>query len=493
MDLRNAPAHTIRDAIRDGSIEARAVVESVLDAIARDESDLHCYLHLAGRDRLLEEADRVDEARRRGDPLPLLAGIPCALKDNIVVKGMPATCGSKMLERFHPPYTATAARRLLDAGALITGKTNMDEFAMGSSTENSAFGATRNPWGRDRVPGGSSGGSAAAVAAGEALFALGSDTGGSIRQPAAFCGVAGLKPTYGAVSRRGLVAFASSFDQIGPIGRSVRDVAMVFDAIAGVDPRDSTSATREGGGTEETLDAGVAGLRVGVAEEFFREGLDAEVARAVRRGIEALRVAGAAVVDISLSSSRFAIPAYYIAADAEASANLARFDGVRYGLRRGASGSLGGMYRATRNDGFGAEVKRRILIGTFALSSGYREAWYERAMKVRSLVAADYAAAFEICDIIAGPATPTTAFRLGEKQNDPLAMYLSDVYTISANLAGLPALVVPCGSDRSGLPVAIQLTGRAFDEATLLGAGAAVERAGLFSGGPRADGGEHHG
>ncbi len=475
MNLRTTPAHTIRDAIRDGSVTARKAAEDVIAAIDQDESTLSCYLHRRSAEETVAEAEKIDALRKAGRELPPLAGIAAALKDNIAFRGMPTTCGSLILEDFHSLFNATAAEKIKSAGAIIVGKTNMDEFAMGSSTENSAYRPTRNPWDTDRVPGGSSGGSCAAVASGEALLALGSDTGGSIRQPAAFCGVVGLKPTYGTVSRYGLVAFASSFDQIGPVGRCVTDVAMLFDVIAGADERDSTTARRDHAPTEDRLTGEIDGLRVGVAEQYFSDGLDDEVARSVRKGIELLRERGATIVEISLQRNPFAIPAYYIAANAEASANLARYDGVRYGLSDRGGESLAGMYRRSRRAGFGDEVKRRILLGTYALSSGYYDDYYDRAMKVRSLITDEFREALQSCDVIAGPTTPTTAFRLGEKSGDPLSMYLSDVYTISANLAGLPAVTLPCGLDSAGLPIGIQLTGRPFEEGLLLNTARAIE------------------
>jgi aspartyl-tRNA(Asn)/glutamyl-tRNA(Gln) amidotransferase subunit A len=397
----------------------------------------------------------------------------------VCVRGLPATCGSRILERFIPPFDATFVERLRAAGAVILGKTNMDEFAMGSSTEHSAYLRTRNPWDPERVPGGSSGGSAAAVAAGEVPLAVGTDTGGSIRQPAAFTGTVGLKPTYGRVSRYGLVAFASSLDQAGPIGRTVEDAALGLQAMAGADPRDMTCATHRVGdyaGAAGGKGRSVAGLRVGIPSEHFGEGLDPEVREALERCRAAWAGLGAQVIDVALPHARYAIATYYIVATAEASSNLARYDGVRYGLRVPGD-DLQAMYRRTRTAGFGDEVKRRIMLGTYALSAGYYDAYYLRAMKVRALIRRDFSEAFQKVDVLMGPTTPTPAFRFGEKLDDPLAMYLSDVYTVTANLAGIPALSLPCGFTRAGLPIGCHLSARSFDETTLLSAASALESA----------------
>ncbi len=405
-----------------------------------------------------------------------LAGIPYALKDNICTAGIVTTCASRILAGYTPPHTATAVRRLAQAGGRLLGKLNMDEFAMGSSTENSARFPTRNPWDLERVPGGSSGGAAAAVAAGMAPYALGSDTGGSIRQPAAYCGVVGLKPTYGRVSRFGLVAFASSLDQIGPLTHSVADAALVLQQIAGHDPRDGTSARVETPDFSRGLTGDISGLRIGVAREYFSEGVDDGVRRKVEEAIALLAKLGARVREVSLPHTRYALSTYYLIAPAEASSNLARYDGVRYGYRAKDADNLVDMYSKTRSEGFGAEVKRRILIGTYALSSGYYDAYYKRAQQVRTLIRRDFDEAFADVDVIVSPTTPTTAFRLGEKVDDPLTMYMNDVCTIPVNLAGLPAISVPCGLDR-GLPVGLQFIGRMFDEVTLLGAAYVYERA----------------
>ncbi|MDR7522337.1 MAG: Asp-tRNA(Asn)/Glu-tRNA(Gln) amidotransferase subunit GatA [Armatimonadota bacterium] len=453
-----------------------AVVDAALDRIARTDGDLRAFLYVDAA-RAREQAlawDRHYAEAGPADGLPPLAGIPVALKDNLCTRGMPTTCGSRILEGWHPPYDATVVARLRDAGAIVLGKTNMDEFAMGSSTENSAFGPTRNPWDHTRVPGGSSGGSAAAVAAGFAPLALGSDTGGSVRLPAAFCGVVGLKPTYGRVSRYGLVAFASSLDQIGPLARDAADCALLLQVIAGHDPLDSTSADLPVPDYAADLDRPPEGIRLGVPAEAFGAGVDPAVAGALREALEVLAGLGLPVEQITLPTIDAALPAYYLLAPAEASSNLARYDGVQYGLRA-PSDDLYGMYAHTRRAGFGAEVKRRIMLGTYALSAGYYEAYYIKAQKVRTLVARDFQRAFEQVDMVVMPVAPTPPFGLGEKVDDPLQMYLSDIFTIPVNLAGLPALALPCGFDR-GLPIGLQLIGRAFGEPTLLRVGHAYQQ-----------------
>jgi aspartyl-tRNA(Asn)/glutamyl-tRNA(Gln) amidotransferase subunit A len=455
-------------------VSAEAAVQESLDRISRADGDLHAFLHLLP-ERALERARRLDAALLAGEPAPPLAGVPVAVKDVLDMEDVPTTCGSRILEGYRPPFTATCVDRLERAGAIVVGKTNMDEFAMGSSTENSAFGPTRNPWDLARVPGGSSGGSAAAVAAGLVPAALGTDTGGSIRQPAALCGVVGLKPTYGRVSRYGLVAFASSLDQVGPLARTVEDIALVATALAGHDPRDATSAALPAPDFREGLDRGLAGLRIGVPWSLLGEGLHAGVKAAFEAAVHDLETAGARIQEITLPHSPHAIATYYIVATAEASSNLARFDGVRYGRREGQVRDLRGMYGETRDHGFGPEVKRRIILGTFALSSGYYDAYYLRAQKVRTLIRRDFEQALEACDLVALPTTPTPAFRLGEKTGDPLQMYLEDVFTVPASLAGIPGLSVPCGLVE-GLPVGLQLLGRPFDEATLLRAGHAYQQ-----------------
>jgi aspartyl-tRNA(Asn)/glutamyl-tRNA(Gln) amidotransferase subunit A len=465
-------AAAIARRVRERSLSAVEVARACLERIASRDGELRAFLLLLA-DRALERAGAVDGAVARGESLPL-AGVPVALKDVLDLAGHPTTCGSRILEGYRPPFTATAVERLEAAGAVIVGKTNMDEFAMGSSTENSAFGATRNPWDLGRVPGGSSGGSAAAVAAGLVPLALGSDTGGSVRQPAALCGVVGLKPSYGRVSRYGLVAFASSLDQVGPLARSVEDAALLTGVIAGQDPRDMTSAEQPVPDFAAGLDAPVAGLRIGVPWSVLERGVEEGVLARFRAALDALAGAGARVVEVALPHAPHAIACYYLVATAEASSNLARFDGVRYGLRRPAS-DLDGLYGQTRDAGFGPEVKRRIILGTFVLSSGYYDAYYLQAQRVRTLIRRDYEAAFAACDAVATPTSPTTAFRLGERTADPLQMYLADVFTVPANLAGLPAISVPCGL-ASGLPVGLQLVGPPFDEPTLLRLARAVER-----------------
>jgi aspartyl-tRNA(Asn)/glutamyl-tRNA(Gln) amidotransferase subunit A len=475
--LPDLTAGELRAKYRRGETSPTEAVRAVFERIDAQERRLHAYLYV-DREAALAEAARWDGAVRRDDAPPL-AGIPIALKDNICTQGWPTTCGSRILAGYRPPYDATVVTRLRTAGAIILGKANCDEFAMGSSTENSAYGPTRNPWNEARVPGGTSGGPTAAVAAGEATLALGSDTGGSIRQPAAFCGVVGMKPTYGRVSRYGLVAFASSLDQIGPIARSVRDAALLLQVIAGRDPADSTSGDVEVPAYGDRLATSLRGVRLGIIREFFAEGLDSGVAAAVRDAIETCRGLGAACEEVSLPSASFALPAYYIVAPAEASSNLARYAGVHYGHRASNAADLITLYSRTRREGFGAEVKRRIMIGTYALSSGYYEAFYLRALRVRTLIRREFETAFNRFDALVGPVTPTTAFRLGEKVDDPLQMYLSDVYTVPLNLAGLPGISVPCGHV-GGLPVGLQVIGRAFDEQTILSVAHAFEQATPF-------------
>lgn len=434
---------------------------------------MHAYISL-DEEGALRKAEEVDARVARGEEVGVLAGVPVAVKDNICIKGMRTTCASKILENFVSPYDATVVEKLKAADAVFLGKTNLDEFAMGSSTENSYFGPTRNPHDPERVPGGSSGGSAAALAAGEAVLALGSDTGGSIRQPASFCGVVGLKPTYGRVSRYGLVAFASSLDQIGPMAKNVKDTALLLNVISGYDPKDSTSAPVEVPDFTKALDEGIEGIRIGLPREYFAEGLEDEVREKVLEAVDILEGEGAEVVEVSLPHTKYAIATYYIVAPAEASSNLARYDGVKYGFRADGR-DLYEMYCNTRSQGFGEEVKRRIMLGTYTLSAGYYEAYYLKALKVRTLIKQDFEEVFETCDLLATPTSPTVAFRLGEKVADPLTMYLSDVYTVSVNLAGLPGISVPCGSS-DGLPVGLQLIGRPFDEETLLRVAYVVER-----------------
>jgi aspartyl-tRNA(Asn)/glutamyl-tRNA(Gln) amidotransferase subunit A len=473
-DLHFLTAWDLAARIRARQVRAVEAVEAVFRRIDAVEPKVHAYLTLT-RESALASARAVDAAIDAGKPVGPLAGVPVALKDVLCTRGVRTTCASRILEHYVPPYDATVVRRLADAGAVIVGKTNLDEFAMGSSTENSAFGPTRNPWDLGRLPGGSSGGSAAAVAAGLAHLALGSDTGGSIRQPAALCGVVGLKPTYGRVSRYGLVAFASSLDQIGPFGRDVRDAALLLGVVAGRDPLDSTSLDAPVPDYLASIEDGVKGLRIGIPPEYFGEGVQPEVAEAVERSIRALESRGARRVTISLPRQAYGIATYYIVAPAEASSNLARYDGTHYGHRAAGVEGLIPMVMRTRREGFGPEVKRRIMLGTYTLSSGYYDAYYNRALKVRRLIKDDFDRAFADCDVIAGPTSPFPAFKLGEKVEDPLQMYLCDIFTVTANLAGVPGISVPCGFTTSGLPIGFQLQAKALDEPTLFRAARAVE------------------
>ena len=474
MNLNVLTVESTRVAIRERQFTAARLVEDFYRKIKAEDPVIHAYLTLC-EDRALQRARRIDDLAGRGDPLPPLAGVPVAIKDVMVTKGLRSTAGSKILENFVPPYDCTAVERLETAGAIVLGKTNCDEFAMGSSNENSAYGPVCNPHDHSRVPGGSSGGSAAAVAAGTTVAALGSDTGGSIRQPAAFCGVVGLMPTYGRVSRYGLIAFASSLDHIGPLTKTVKDAAIVLRYIAGRDRQDSTSADVPVPDYEQEIEQPVKGLRLGVPKEYFGEGLDAEVRTVVEAAIQQLAEDGCQIVPVSLPHTPYAIPAYYVIATAEASSNLARYDGVRYGYRSPRAKTLSEMYRKSRDEGFGAEVKRRIMLGTYALSSGYYDAYYLKAQKVRTLLARDFEQAFSQVDAIVTPTTPTAAFNLGEKADDPLAMYLADIYTVVADLVGIPGISVPCGQTKSGLPIGLQILGKHFDEGTILRLGHAVE------------------
>jgi aspartyl-tRNA(Asn)/glutamyl-tRNA(Gln) amidotransferase subunit A len=457
-----------REQLGRGEVSARELTDHHLARIAAVDPTVHAFL-IVTADRARADADRIDAARAAGEPLPPLAGIPLAIKDNLCTKGISTTCSSRMLEHFVPPYESTVTERLWQAGAVLIGKTNLDEFAMGSSTETSAFGASRNPWDPERVPGGSSGGSSAAVAAGECVAALGSDTGGSIRQPASFCGVVGLKPTYGRVSRWGLVAFASSLDQVGPFATSVADAAEVLQVIAGADPRDSTCLEAAVPDYVAALQQPVAGLRVGLIRECFdQDGLAPEVAAAVMAAADQLQALGCELVDVSCPRFNDGIATYYVIAPSEASANLARYDGVKYGHRSEQAGSLAEMTSRSRSEGFGAEVQRRILIGTYALSAGYVDAFYRKAQQVRTLIRRDFDRAFEGVDVLLTPTSPTTAFRFGAHTDDPLAMYLADLLTIPANLAGLPAISLPCGFDAAGLPIGLQLITGVLQEPRLL-------------------------
>ena len=469
MDLTSLTLHKLRDLLRSRHLSPVEVTRAYLDRIERIDGRVRAYMTMV--------SDAVRETAAQADVGMPLGGIPIAVKDVICTKSLRTTCGSRMLEHFIPPYDATVMSRLRGAGALVMGKTNMDEFAMGSSTENSGFFPTRNPWDLAHVPGGSSGGSAAAVAADLCAAALGTDTGGSIRQPAGFCGVVGLKPTYGRVSRYGLVAFASSLDQIGPITKDVRDAAILLGVIAGRDPLDSTSADVPVADYEAALTGEVRNVRIGIPEEYFVPGMDPEVETAVRQAITVLQQLGAIRESVRLPHTAHAIATYYLVATAEASSNLGRYDGVKYGHRTEKSEHLIDMYMKSRREGFGPEVKRRIMLGTYALSAGYYDAYYLKALKVRTLIRQDFTNAFEQCDLLVTPTSPTAAFRLGEKTDDPLQMYLSDIFTISANLAGVPAISLPCGFTAAGLPIGLQLIGKPFDERTLLSVAHAYEQA----------------
>jgi aspartyl-tRNA(Asn)/glutamyl-tRNA(Gln) amidotransferase subunit A len=459
-----------------GEVTSRQLCEQFLAAVRRHDPRLKAFLHVEEAD-VLRQADDADRRRRAGEPAGPLAGVPVALKDNLCTLGQPTTCASKILKDYRPPYDAHVVERLRRAGAVILGKTNLDEFAMGSSTENSAYQVTRNPWDEARVPGGSSGGSACAVAACMAPLALGSDTGGSVRQPAGLCGVVGLKPSYGRVSRYGLVAFGSSLDQVGVFAHDVTDAALMLEVIAGHDPRDATSARDPVSAYRQRLEEPLKDLTVGVPREYFVEGLDAEVEKAVREALRVYESLGARLRDVSLPNSRHGLATYYLVATAEASSNLARYDGVHYGHRAAAHEGIVDLYARSRDEGFGAEVKRRIMLGTHALSSGYRDAYYLKALKVRRLIREDFDRALSECDVIAGPTSPTVAFPVGERTSDPLTMYLADVYTISANLAGLPGVSLPCGASASGLPIGLQLMAGPLEEEKLLRVARAYERA----------------
>jgi aspartyl-tRNA(Asn)/glutamyl-tRNA(Gln) amidotransferase subunit A len=467
MDLNTLTIEQARSAIVERKTSATRLAESFYAKIETDDPAIGAYLTLC-RERALEKAAAIDELADKGAPLPALAGVPVGVKDVMVTRGVRTTAGSKILENYVPPYTCTAVARLEAAGAVVLGKMNCDEFAMGSSNENSAYRPVHNPRALSRVPGGSSGGSAAAVAAGTAVATLGSDTGGSIRQPAAFCGVVGLMPTYGRVSRYGLIAFASSLDHIGPLTKTAKDAALVLRTIAGRDPMDSTSAAVPVPDYVAELEKPIRGLKLGIAKEYFGEGLDREVRGAVEAAIQHLSTLGCEIIPVSLPHTEYAIPTYYLVATAEASANLARFDGVRYGHRAAGVRSLSEMYERSRDEGFGAEVKRRIMLGTYALSAGYYDAYYLKAQRVRTLLTRDFEKAFRQVDAIVTPTTPTPAFKLGEKTDDPLAMYLADIYTVTADLVGIPGISVPCGESSEKLPIGLQILGRHFDESTIL-------------------------
>lgn len=475
MDLSSLTIDSARASIQERKINALALAEAHYARIEEKDGEIGAFLTLC-KERALEQVDRIDRMAAEGKALPPLAGVPVAIKDVMSTRGVRTTAGSKSLAKYIPPYDCTAVARMEAAGAVILGKTNCDEFAMGSSNENSAFYPVHNPRDLSRVPGGSSGGSAAAVAANMAVAALGSDTGGSIRQPASFCGVVGLMPTYGRVSRYGLIAFASSLDHIGPLTRTVRDAAMVLKVIAGRDPMDSTSADVPVPDYAAEVEKPVRGMKLGVAKEYFSEGLDDEVRHAVESAIDKLKGLGCEIVPVSLPHTRYAIPTYYLVATAEASSNLARYDGVRYSERAQGVKTLSDMYRRSRDTGFGAEVKRRIMLGTYALSAGYYDAYYLKAQKVRSLLTRDFEEAFRKVDAIVTPTSPTAAFRLGEKSDDPLAMYLADIYTVTADLAGIPGISIPCGQTRDKLPIGLQILGKHFDESAILQVAHAYEQ-----------------
>ena len=475
MNLYQLRAHQLHQLIQDREISIQELIRSIFQRIEEVEDKIKAFLCL-DEEGAMEEAGRLDRKLSQEKELGPLGGIPIAVKDIVCLKGRQTTCGSRILKDFYPPYSATVLQRLRKADAIIVGKTNMDEFAMGSSTENSAFQVTRNPWNLGSVPGGSSGGSAAAVASGEAVMALGSDTGGSIRQPASFCGVVGLKPTYGRVSRYGLIAFASSLDQIGPITKDIRDCAMLLEILSGRDRLDSTSLDYPVPSYLKYLVPDLKNMRIGLPREYFVSGMSHEVREAIVQATEVLGKLGAKMEEVSLPHTEYAIATYYLIATAEASSNLARYDGVGYGLRTRGKSNLVEMYKKSREEGFGEEVKRRIMLGTYVLSKGYHEDYYGRAGKVRTLVRQDFEEVFQICDAVITPVSPTVAFKIGEKVDDPLKMYLSDIFTISANLAGIPGISIPCGYSREGLPIGLQILAKAFDETTLLRVAYAYEQ-----------------
>lgn len=474
-ELLGLSAVELGRAIKEKRTTAAEAMSAVLSRIGQAEKDYHCYVTV-DREGAFKRAEEVQKKIDAGELAGALAGVPAAVKDNLCTEGMLTTCASRILGNFVPAYSAEAVLNLEKAGVVIIGKTNMDEFAMGSTTETSAYGVTRNPHNPEHVPGGSSGGSAAAVAAGECFFALGSDTGGSVRQPASYCGVVGMKPTYGTVSRYGLIAYGSSLDQIGPLTKNVEDCAAVLEAIASHDPKDSTSVRREDTDFTAALKRDVRGMRIGIPRDYFGEGLDGEVREAVLKAAEFLKSEGAILEEFDLSLVEYAIPAYYTIAAAEASSNLERFDGIKYGYRDKDAEGLHQMYKKTRSKGFGAEVKRRIMLGSFVLSSGYYDAYYLKALRVKAMIKKAFDQAFAKYDCLLGPVVPTTAPRLGESLSDPIKMYLGDIYTIAANLAGLPGISVPCGTDRKGLPIGLQLIGDCFREKTLIQAAYTYER-----------------
>ncbi len=474
MELESLTIDGSRNAVASGEMTATAMAELHFEKITSGDGEINSFLALS-RERAMSQAAKIDGMAAKGEPLPVLAGVPVGIKDVLAMRGAPATAGSLILKGYMPPYDATVVAKLDAAGAVLLGKLNCDEFAMGSSNENSAYGPVLNPRALDRVPGGSSGGSAAAVAASFAVATLGTDTGGSIRQPAAFCGVVGVLPTYGRVSRYGLIAFASSLDRVGPLAKNVKDAAAVLQTIAGKDVMDATSSDRPVDDYVGGLVKPVEGLRIGVPTEYFGEGLDPEIRSAIDGVIAGLKMAGCAVQPVSLPHTKYAIPTYYVIATAEASSNLSRFDGVRFGLRAEEANTLSAMFRKTRDAGFGAEVKRRILLGTYALSAGYYDAYYRKAQQVRTLLTRDFLAAFSEVDVLVAPVTPTPAFKLGEKTDDPIQMYLEDIYSVAASLAGICGVSVPCGATNDGLPIGVQVLGKHFDEATMLRVAQAVE------------------
>jgi len=475
MELESLTIDGAKAAVASGEVTATALAEAHYTRIAVEDVAINSFLALS-RERAMAQAAKIDGLVAKGEPLPVLAGVPVGIKDVLAMQGAPATAGSLILKGYLPPYDATAVARLEAAGAVLLGKLNCDEFAMGSSNENSAYGNVKNPRALDRVPGGSSGGSAAAVAASLAVATLGTDTGGSIRQPAAFCGVVGVLPTYGRVSRYGLIAFASSLDRVGPFAKTVKDAATVLQVLAGKDVMDATSSDRPVADYVGSLSKPVEGLRIGVPEEYFGEGLDPEIRAAIERVLDGLKMEKCVVKPVSLQHTKYAIPTYYVIATAEASSNLSRFDGVRFGLRAAEAKTLSAMFRETRDAGFGAEVKRRILLGTYALSAGYYDAYYRKAQQVRTLLTRDFLAAFNEVDVLVAPVTPTPAFKLGEKTDDPVKMYLEDIYSVAASLAGICGVSVPCGETKAGLPIGVQVMGKHFDEATMLRVAQAVER-----------------
>ena len=473
-EITSLSLRQLSDCLRSGELTAVQAVEAYLASIRENDPSIRAYLSVL-EEKAMGQAAETDRRRARGEALSPLAGVPVGIKDNICTKGVTTTCASRMLEQFVPPYSAHVIEKLAEAGAVMLGKLNMDEFAMGSSTENSFFQITHNPRDLARVPGGSSGGSAAAVAANEAAFALGSDTGGSIRQPAAFCGVVGMKPTYGTVSRYGLIAFASSLDQIGPLTRDVADSAMVMDCIAGHDSRDSSSIRMDKLPYSSQLGQDIRGIKIALPEEFFGEGLSEDVRKGIQLAARRFQDLGAEIVRVSMPALTHALPAYYIISSAEASSNLARFDGIRYGYRSPDYEDITSLYKNSRSEGFGEEVKRRIMLGTFALSSGYYDAYYKKALQVRTLITRDYSRIFAACDCILSPVAPTTAYKIGEKTANPLEMYLGDIYTVPVNIAGLPGLSMPCAAASDGMPVGMQLIGPAFSEPLLYRVGYAYE------------------